>query len=69
MQARFLWRPGQSHAVDLSYAVVTSSCPTENSTILAYEADSWQSELGTDFNVAFKWLEHAALDGLGRNAT
>lgn len=68
MQARFLWRPGQPHCVDWTYAIVTTRCPTANSSILAYEGDAWQTGRGTDGNVAFRWLHDASADGLSRSA-
>ncbi|KAI9148722.1 hypothetical protein HJFPF1_10764 [Paramyrothecium foliicola] len=71
LQARFIWRPDTLHSADFTYAVVTSLCPSADSSILAFTADAWTS-LNTGFEVdsgnALQWLLQAIDDGLSRNA-
>lgn len=69
MQARFLWRPGNPHAVDQTYAVVTTACPGTTSSMIAYTADAFQLELTVDPNTTQVWLPEALSDGLSRNTT
>lgn len=68
MQARFLWRPEAAHSVDWTYSVITTACPSANSTILTYVADAWSTAFPYDSAFARSWLVQASADGLSRNA-
>ncbi|KAL5093626.1 hypothetical protein Trisim1_010357 [Trichoderma cf. simile WF8] len=68
MQARFLWRPEAAHSVDWTYSVITTACPSANSTILTYVADAWSTAFPFDSAFARSWLVQASADGLSRNA-
>jgi hypothetical protein len=71
LQARFIWRPDTPHSADFTYAIVTSACPSADSSMLAFTADAFTS-LNTGFEVdkglASQWLLQAIDDGLSRNA-
>ncbi|KFA51015.1 hypothetical protein S40293_09923 [Stachybotrys chartarum IBT 40293] len=71
LQARFIWRPDTPHSADFTYAIVTSACPSADSSMLAFTADAYTS-LNTGFEVdkgvASQWLLQAIDDGLSRNA-
>ncbi|KAL7952088.1 metallo-beta-lactamase superfamily protein [Trichoderma barbatum] len=67
MQARFLWRPESAHSVDWTYSIITSACPSANSTMLTYVADAWSTSVPSDPGFARSWLEQASADGLSRN--
>lgn len=68
MQARFIWRPYTPHSADFTYAIVTSACPSADSSMLAYTADSFSTGFDTDKSVASQWLLQALDDGLSRDA-
>ncbi|KAL7952502.1 metallo-beta-lactamase superfamily protein [Trichoderma compactum] len=68
MQARFLWRPEAAHSVDWTCSVITTACPSANSTILTYVADAWSTAFPYDSAFARSWLVQASADGLSRNA-
>ncbi|EXA32923.1 hypothetical protein FOVG_15896 [Fusarium oxysporum f. sp. pisi HDV247] len=69
MQARFIWHSEAPHAADWSYSIVTTKCPTANSTMLAYEADAFSTLTHFDTQLAYGWLNLAVLDGMSRNTT
>lgn len=68
MQARFLWRPEADHSVDWTYSIITSACPSANSSIMAYVADAYSTSTAYDNAVARNWLKQAMTDGLSRAA-
>jgi hypothetical protein len=68
MQARFLWRPEATHAVDWTYSIITTRCPQQNDTIMAYVADAWSTSFAYDNAFARYWLDQASADGMSRNA-
>ncbi|KAH6898054.1 hypothetical protein B0T10DRAFT_577522 [Thelonectria olida] len=69
MQARFIWHKEAPHSVDWSYAIVTTRCPTANSTMLAYEADAFSTLTHFATQLAYGWLDLAVADGMSYNTT
>ncbi|KAL2693494.1 hypothetical protein Neosp_000054 [[Neocosmospora] mangrovei] len=67
MQARFIWHEEAPHSVDWSYSIVTTRCPSANSTMLAYEADSFSTLTHFDPHFAYGWLNQAVADGMSNN--
>ncbi|KAM0458584.1 hypothetical protein ACHAPV_005976 [Trichoderma viride] len=69
MQVRFLWRPEAAHAIDWAYAMITTSCPSANSSMILYEADAWSNVIVTfSDTLALQWLDQIRGDGVGHNA-
>jgi hypothetical protein len=58
MQARFIWHEEAPHAVDWSYSIVTTRCPTANSTLTHFATQ-----------LAYGWLDLAVADGMSYNTT
>ncbi|KAH7325578.1 hypothetical protein B0I35DRAFT_493444 [Stachybotrys elegans] len=67
LQARFLWRPENPHSADWTYAMVTSTCPSSNSSMLAYTADIVSTGFEFTTYLAENWLLQAMDDGLSKN--
>ncbi|KAJ3530450.1 hypothetical protein NM208_g9323 [Fusarium decemcellulare] len=67
MQARFIWHEEAPHAVDWSYSIVTTRCPTANSTMLAYEADVFSTLTHFDTMPAYSWLDRAVSVGMSKD--
>ena len=67
MQARFIWHPDAIHAVDWTYSIITTKCPTKNNTMLAYVADAWSTSVSFDDELAMNWLDQARTDGMSRD--
>ncbi|KAL7934339.1 metallo-beta-lactamase superfamily protein [Trichoderma chlorosporum] len=69
MQVRFMWRPEAAHSEDWSYAMITSSCPSADSSMVLYEGDAWSNVIITFPDlVALQWLDQIRGDGVGQNA-
>lgn len=69
MQVRFLWRPEAAHAIDWAYAMITTSCPSANSSMILYEADAWSNVIVTfSDTLALQWLDQIRGDGVSHNA-
>jgi hypothetical protein len=68
MQARFIWHQEAPHAADWAYSLITTRCPTANSSMLAYEADAISTSSKTDLSLAYSWLDLAVSDGMSRNS-
>ncbi|PSN63136.1 hypothetical protein BS50DRAFT_648585 [Corynespora cassiicola Philippines] len=58
------------HAADQSYALMMPSCPTANSTVAIFEADSWSPGQGDQFDqaMALELVHKLAEDKVARNA-
>ncbi|KAM0418903.1 hypothetical protein ACHAPT_012168 [Fusarium lateritium] len=67
MQARFIWHEEAPHAVDWSYSIVTTRCPSANSTMLAYEADAFSTLTHFDTQNAYRWLDQTVAAGMSNN--
>ena len=49
-----------THAVDWSYTMITSKCPTNESLVAALEADAWQAGMPpeqSDQALMWQWLD------------
>jgi hypothetical protein len=68
MQARFLWRPHNVHAADWTYAVVTTSCPTASSSMIAFTADIYSDGYEFDYQLTNGWLLQSIEDGLSKSS-
>jgi hypothetical protein len=67
MQARFLWQTEAVHSIDWTYSVITSACPTDNTSMLAFEADAWSTSVSWNPNLARNWAQQAMSDGMSRD--
>ena len=70
LQVRALWQPEAPHAEDLSWLVVTKTCPSEADQMIIFEADVWNpddQEVRSDMGFTRQWLQWLDADGIRNN--
>jgi hypothetical protein len=70
-QLRLVWHEHSTHAEDQGYAMVTTSCPKVEDSVVVFEADTWNPGLASDSLDEYEgrtWLGQVLIDGLSINA-
>lgn len=70
-QAWFMWEEEANHSIDWTYAFLTDKCPTNESDIAVFEADTWHPGMPIENNDRWQmreWLNQLQRDGLPESA-